>query len=138
MKMRNKIIAGAALLVLSVPLLAACTSDADRASENLSTAAEQFEITRHITAVSGITDTIIFEIEGRCSVESANSALAGYLELTCKIAEDEYLKSYILESDNLNISIEQVETVDVSVYNYRWIIKPQNIIPNVDIQSDNQ
>ncbi len=138
MKTSRKIILGAVIVALATPLLAACASDADVASENLSTAAEQFEITRHITVIDGITDTIELEVEGRCSVETANSALAGALEMTCKVGENKYFKNYVTLSDNTVVTVEQIETADVSLYNYRWIVKPQEIIPNVDVQTNKQ
>lgn len=47
----------------------ACSSDADVASENLSRAAEQFEVVRRVVFINGITDTYMLTIEGRCSIE---------------------------------------------------------------------
>jgi len=68
-------------------LLTSCTSsDADVASSNLSKAAEQFEIERRIVFFNGITDKYLLTIEGRCSVETTNSAVGGSLEVTCKVS----------------------------------------------------
>lgn len=137
--MNKKLLVAVGLVgVAATVLLTGCTSDADRASENLSTAAEQFEVNRRITFINGITDHEMLVIEGRCSVETANSALAGSLEVTCKIGPDEYKKNYLYLSDNVTATIEQLDPVDVSVYNYRFVIKPQNLFPNIDIQGGNQ
>jgi hypothetical protein len=50
-------------------------SNADVASHNLSVAAEQFEIPRHIVGINGITDKYLFEVVGYCSVETTDSGL---------------------------------------------------------------
>jgi outer membrane murein-binding lipoprotein Lpp len=52
--MKKLAVAAAALVALP---LAGCSSDADVASQNLSKAAEQFEIMRRIIFFNGITDT---------------------------------------------------------------------------------
>lgn len=126
------------LLALGAMGLTGCTSDADEASRNLSTAAEQFEIVRRITAVNTITDTTMLEIEGRCSVETAESALAGGLEVTCKIGPNEYIKHFIGLSDNVSYVVQQIETADVSVYHHRVLIKPENILPEFDYEGGEQ
>lgn len=131
--MKKKIAAG----VLALGLLfgvGACASDADRASRNLSTAAEQFEIERRIVFINGITDEYLLEIQGRCSVETENSAAEGSIEVTCKIGPDEYKKHYLGLSDNVTFLVEQLDPIDVSVYNYRVVFKPLNIIPDIDIE----
>jgi len=134
MKTSTKIIATTALALLAVPVLAGCVSDADRVSENLSTAAEQFEITRKITFYNGITGNDFLIIEGRCSIEDDGNQL----EVTCRVAEDEYIKDFLGLSDNVTYFSEQVETADASVYNYRVVFKPQNIIPDIDVETDQQ
>ena len=137
--MKKKLLVVLALLgVGATVLLTGCTSDADRASENLSTAAEQFEIDRRIVFVNGITDTIMLEIEGRCSVETADSALAGALEVTCKVGPNEFKKHYLYLSDNVTATVEQMDSIDVSVYHYRFIIKPENILPDLDLETGEQ
>jgi hypothetical protein len=50
-----KYIAGGVVLVAGAVGLTACVSDSDQASQNLSTAAEQFEVVRRITVTHGVT-----------------------------------------------------------------------------------
>lgn len=128
-------VAVAAVALASVSVLSACASDADVASENLSTAAEQFEIERRVVFFNGITDKYLLEINGRCSVESAESALGGALEVTCKTGPNEYKKHYLGLSDNVSYFVEQVEGADVSVYNYRVIYKPDVIVPDIELNT---
>lgn len=118
--------------------LTGCQSDADNASKNLSTAAEQFEIMRRITVLHPFTGDVTFEVEGRCSMESADSWLPGYTEVTCKIGPNAYAKHYISDGDNGQTIMQQLETVDVSVYHHRVIIKPENILPEFDYEGGEQ
>src|SRR5690606_34346315 len=91
--------------VLALVLLAAvgCTSDADKASRNLSTAAEQFEVQRSIVGINGITDEILFEVEGRCSIERD-----GDLVVTCKHGPEDFRKHYVGLSDNVTFIATQL------------------------------
>lgn len=132
MKTRNKIITAIAAGALALGL-ASCSSDADVASRNLSTAAEYFEISRTIIAVNGITGETIFFAEGRCSLESADSFLAGAVEITCKQGPEEYRKHFLILGDQDSVAITQEKPVDVSEYHTRIVLKPQNVIPEFDI-----
>lgn len=122
------------LAVLAGTLLLACNSDADVASENLSKAAEQFEIQRRIVFINGITDEYLLSIEGRCSVETGASALGGSLEVTCKVGEGQFKKHFLGLSDNVTYLVEQLDSADVSTQRYRVIFKPESIIPDIDLQ----
>lgn len=134
MTKNRKPITIAAIALASAALLSGCTSDADRASENLSTAAEQFEIERHIVAINGITDAVMLEITGFCSIEDQGSQL----EITCKVGPDQYTKDFVGLSDNVSYVSEQLETADVSVYHRRLLIKPENFLPEFDVKAGEQ
>lgn len=114
--------------------LSACTSDADKASENLSKAAEQFEVQRSIIGINGITDEVLFEVEGRCSLETGAS-MADTLDVICKHGEDDYRKHYVGLSDNVTFVATQIDGIDVSEYRTRIILKPENLVPNLDLVS---
>lgn len=118
------------VMLLLLFVLAGC-SDADLASENLSRAADQFEIDRRIVFYNGVTGDYILTIEGKCSL--GNYDEAGELSVTCKTGENEYKKHYLGLSDNVTYFAEQIEPSDVSVYFYRVIFKPSVIIPDIDI-----
>lgn len=122
-----------ALVCAVVMALAGCSSDADVASKNLSTAAEQFEITRRVVFINGITDKYLLEITGRCSVETGDAGLSGSLEVTCKTGPNQFKKHFLGLSDNVTYLVEQVEGADVSVYTYRVIFKPDVIVPDVEV-----
>ena len=123
------------LLTLAIAAgLSACVSDAKVASANLSQAADMFEIDRRVVFYNGITDAYILAIEGRCSIEVDN--IDTQLEVTCKVGRDEYKKHFLGISDNVTYFVEQLEPMDVSVYHYRVIFKPQSILPDVDFKGD--
>lgn len=114
-------------LLLGV-IVAGCSTDADVASENLSLAAEQFEIERRVVVFNGITDSYLLSVEGRCSIEDQGNQL----EITCKTGENDYKKHFAGLSDNVSYFVEQLEGADVSEYRYRVIFKPSVIVPDVD------
>jgi hypothetical protein len=131
----NKKIALAILSVLGVITLSACNSDADVASRNLSTAAEQFEINRRIVFFNGITDKYLLEIQGYCSVETGDSALAGSLQVTCKVGPNQFKKHFLGLSDNVSYLVEQIDSANVSTYHYRVVFKPDAIVPDFDLKT---
>lgn len=112
--------------------MAGCSTDADVASGNLSTAAEQFEIDRRVVFFNGITDTYLLEITGRCSVETGDSSLSGSLAVVCKTGPTTYKKHFLGLSDNVSYLVEQIQPSEASAYNYRVIFKPQVIIPDIE------
>lgn len=123
--MKKTIIALAAAAIV----LAACTDDAARVSQNISTAADQFEVQRHIVGINGITDEVAFEVEGRCSVERRDYDLL----VLCKHAEDDFRRHHIGLSDNTFYIITQLDGIDADEFRTRIVLKPENIVPNFDL-----
>lgn len=119
------------LLVLVSVLLAGC-SQADVASNNVSKAADNFEINRRIVFYNGITNEYILIIEGYCSL--GNSDAAGSLSVTCKTGANEFKKHFLGLSDNVTYFAEQLEPAPVNVWNYRVIFRPSAIIPDAELQ----
>lgn len=120
-------------ILLSLAIgLTACT-DADIASQNLSKAADNFEVSRRVVFYNGITDSYMLTIEGRCSLGNADDR-SKQLTVTCKTGEDAYKKHFLGISDNVTYFVEQLEPKDVSVYHYRVVFKPQSIVPDIDLR----
>jgi hypothetical protein len=120
--------------IASVMAIAACSSDANVASRNLSTAADNFEIMRRVVFYNGITGEYILSVEGLCSL--GNNDSAGRLSVTCKTGRAEYKKHFLGLSDNVTFFAEQLEGVNASTYHYRVVFKPQSILPDVDFRGD--
>lgn len=136
--MRSKKVIALGLAAVAVGVtLAGCTTAADNASRNLSTAAENFEIERRITFINGVTGEFFLTIEGFCSVDPAEG-LKNALAVTCKVGPNEYTKDYLRESDNITWISEQVEGVDVSVYHRRILVRPETILPEIELDAGQQ
>lgn len=120
----------AVVAILGAFVATGCTSKADRASENLSAAADNFEIQRRIIFINGITDKYLLVIEGRCSL--GNFDAERELSVTCKIGDDKFVKHFLGLSDNVTYVVEQTEAAKVSEYHYRVFFRPESIVPNID------
>jgi hypothetical protein len=120
----------AALTVLGLAAALAGCDDAQVASENLSKAADNFEINRRIVFYNGITDKYILTIEGLCSQQLDGKKLA----VVCKTGPREFKKHFLQLSDNVTYFSEQIDGAAVSTYNYRVTFKPSVIIPSVDVR----
>ncbi len=121
-------------LAVATIALAGCSSDADKVSRNVSTAAENFEVQRLIIGVNAISDKPAFSVEGRCSIEPSPDQLV----VTCKHGPDDYRKHYLGLADNVFWVSTQLEGIDASVYRTRIILKPQNIVPDFDLSTGKQ
>ena len=124
------------ILILLVFLFTGC-NDADVASRNLSTAADQFEVNRRIVFYNGITTDYILEIDGFCSLGNDrfddNDRIKGEISITCKTGEGVYKKHFLGLSDNVTYFVEQIESKNASISNYKVIFKPSIIIPDIEL-----
>lgn len=130
----KKIFAGVALA--GVVLLSGCKTDADIASQNLSKAADMFEIDRRIVFYNGITGEYMLSIEGKCSIGTGNSTKS--VTVTCKTSPTEYKKHFLGLSDNVTFFAEQLKHSKVSTFHNRVIFKPQSILPDIDMRYDTE
>lgn len=117
--------------------VAGCESAADKVSTNIGKDCEQFRCQRRIVAVNGITDKVLFEVEGRCSIEK-NEDLDGTLTLICKQSPNAYFKHFIGISDNVTFVSTQLAPLDESEYRTKILFKPENIVPDFDLITGEQ
>lgn len=122
-----------AILGLTVAALAltGCTSAADKGNANLDKAAENFEVPRRITAVNGITDKVLFTVEGFCSLEKEK----GTFHVTCKQPNGDLERTSLILSDNVTAVSSQMGGVKVDLFRSRVIFRPENVIPNFDLSA---
>ena len=118
-------------ILLSAVTLTAC-KEADIASQNISRAADEFEINRRIVFYNGITADYILVIEGLCSLGNHDGPKD--LSVTCKTGPSQYKKHFLGLSDNVTFMAEQIEPADVSGKHYKVIFKPASIIPDIEIK----
>lgn len=123
------------VLVLALAGITGCTSQADRANENLSRAAENFEVPRRIVGINGITDKVIFSVEGFCSYEVPEN---GTFEAICKEPDGSINRTTLGLSDNVTFVSTQLTGVKVGLFSPRIIFRPENIIPNFDLSTSAQ
>lgn len=127
--MNRKIKTALAVAVLAGGLTA-CSDDADIVSDNLSKAADNFEVARRVVMFNGITDEYLLVIEGTCSIHDDGNQL----EVVCKVGPDEYKKHFLGLSDNVSYFVEQGAAVEASANHYRVTFRPQEIVPDVDFR----
>jgi hypothetical protein len=123
MKAITTIIAALALTFGAV----GCATEADRASQNLSTAADAFEINRRIVFFNGITDTYLLTIEGNCSIKDE----VIQLEVVCELPDGKLKKHFLGLSDNVSYFVEQQEAITASKSSYRVIFRPETLLPSI-------
>ena len=117
----------------SAMALAGCQGDAKIASQNISKAADNFEINRRIVFINGITDNYLLSIEGRCAFE-VESGAKPKVAVTCKTGPSAFKKHTLGLSDNVTFFSEQMEAADVSVFHYRVTFKPQSLLRDYDFR----
>ena len=122
------------LLAIAVGCLSALSgcNDADVASRNLSTAADNFQITRRIVFYNTQSDTYMLTIEGLCSLGNADKG--GELSVTCKVGPNAYKKHFLGLSRNVTYLVEQMDAAQVSPYHYKVVFKPAQIVPDLEVK----
>lgn len=128
--MMKRILSAVGVVAIALGL-GACT-DAQIASQNLSKAADMFEIQRRIIFYNGITDSYMLTIEGNCSINKDREDIQ--LEVTCKTGPKDYKKHFLGISDNVTYFVEQIDAAEASIYQYRVIFKPSVIMPAVEVK----
>lgn len=133
-RFRKTAIIASAIAGIVLLSAAGCESDSSVANKNMTTAADNFEVQRHIVGVNGITDKYAFEAVGRCSINDQGNQL----EVICKVGPDQYKKHMVGLSDNVYYVAEQLDPIDVSVYHTRVIIKPETLLPEIELSVGKQ
>lgn len=120
----KKIVAIALMLAL-VLVLAACASQSHKVTYNLRREAEEFNVRRRITVLNTRTDTALMQITGLLSIDTDSD---GDLNITIEKAPGEYVLNYAHLSQDTTYIVEQIETKEVSKYQYEIIFYPKNLV----------
>lgn len=125
-----------AVLALTTLLSAgACSSAADTASQNVSTAADNFEVNRRIVGINLRTGETLFLVEGACSLTRD-----GDLVVICKTGSnpDTFTKNYFGLGPNGGDGVTYVSTqlgpVQANQWRTRIILRPTTVLPDFDLQ----
>lgn len=126
----NKTLSVVAMFIVGL-MLTAC-DDAEIAKNNLTKAADNFEVMRRVVMYNAITGNAVMVTEGKCSVDNDQYRTS----IICKLGDGQYVRNFYGRSDNISYFVEQMETVPVNVYNYRRTFKPQSLLPDIDFRGD--
>ena len=121
------------LAILAIPFMFACSrDDAHLVSDNISKAADNFEVMRRIVFINTNTGEYLLTIEGLCSIGSARETSA--VTVTCKVGPSSYKKHALGLSMNTAYVSEHIDASNVSASHYRVTYKPLSIIPDIEIR----
>lgn len=121
------------LLFLIVTFIAGCdVNEADIASRNVSTSADNFESHRRFVFYNGISGEFLLEITGLCSKDNTSTPYT--LGVICKIDSQTYKKHMLGLSDNVTWFMEDLSGNNISINQYRVTFKPSVIIPDIDVR----
>lgn len=116
-------------------VLTACSAEAETVDHNVTVAADNFEVNRKIVVVNNITDTILYEVEGRCSITDEGNQL----EVLCKLAEgddpENYVKHMFGIADNVSYMVIQLDSLNVDPWHHEIRIRPETVIPNIEFST---
>lgn len=135
MNKKTKPLAAFVALIFILVGLTACTSAADRANENLSKAAENFEVPRRIVGINGITDKVLFSVEGYCSYETDGATIDVICATQSEDRRNHVMRTTLGKSDNVTFVSTQLESVEVDFFRPRIIFRPENVVPDFDLST---
>lgn len=133
--MRRALLVALALAATVLLGAASCgPSAADQASQNVSTAADNFEVNRLIVGINLRTGDALFSVQGACSITRD-----GDLVVICKEGAnpDRFKKHYLglgpQGGNGVTYVSTQLEPVVASQYHTRIIFRPTTIVPDFDL-----
>lgn len=105
-------------------VLTACTQ-ADNVRHNLKREADDFNVRRRITVLNTRTDTPMMQITGLISIDTDRD---GDLNITIEKAPNEFVLNYAHLSQDTTYMVEQIETKEVSKYQYEIKFYPTQLV----------
>lgn len=115
------------IAIITALTLAACGTQADRASHNLSKEADNFNVARRVVVINTITDTPLMEIVGYMSIRADTAD--GQLEITVQEEDGVFKKHFVGLSPTVTYTLEDMSGADISPYRYQVNYLPEAIIP---------
>lgn len=112
-------------VVIGLFSLTACTQ-ADKVSQNVSNAADNFKVERRVVIINTRTDKIEFVAKGLISVDTENSKK---LVILAKVGKSQYKKDIINLTQNNMYTVEDLSGAGVSSYQYEVTWLPQSVVP---------
>ena len=113
-----------ALIIALAFALTACRQ-AEMVTYNLKREADDFNIRRRITVLNTRTDTPMMQITGLLAIETDSD---GDLNITIEKSPGEYVLNYAHLSQDTTYIVEQIETKEVSKYQYEIVFYPKQLV----------
>lgn len=121
---------GIILSLVSVMLLLAACSEADKVNSNISKQADYFECERRITVYNARTDKVILEAEGYMSISNNSD---DELVVTVKTGPATYKKNYIYLNNYTLYVVEDITGTHTDPYHYKMYFHT-DVLPNVEVR----
>ncbi len=115
--------------------LTGCKSAADTANENLSKAAENFEVPRRIVGINAINGDVLFSVEGYCSYETDNDTIDVICATQGEDRKSHVSRTTLGKADNVTFVSTQLADVEVDFFRPRIIFRPETVVPNFDLST---
>lgn len=121
---------------LAVAGLTACESAADVANDNLTKAAENFEVPRRIIGINTrFPDKPLFEVTGYCSYETNGDTIEAICATNGANRRESISRTTLGKAADVTFVSTQLEGVKVDFFKPRIIFRPETIIPNYDLST---
>lgn len=127
--MKKKMMFLIMIMVLIMATMTGCfwQTEVDKASQNLSLEADNFNVVRQLTVINAIQGDVLFQMTGKMSIYADTTD--NQLEVTIEDEYGEYQKHFVGLSDNVTYIVEQKNFKDVSKYKYTLNFNPNMWIP---------
>lgn len=123
-----------AILALVVIAFSSGCTQAEKVSANVSTEADNFNVTRRlvVTNVSMMTSpTVLYEMTGNFSIQE--DVAEKQLEVTCEVHDPSgrkyYTKHFIKINEYVTYVVEDLSGANVTPYKYELNFMPESIVP---------
>lgn len=128
MKKYGKIIGLIVIITLITIMFTACfDTEAEKVRENLALESDNFNVSRIVTVINGITNDTIFQIEGRISITADTND--NQLEIMCEYQKGLYKKTIIGIPDNVTYVVDDLEFTETTQYGYKINYNPKMWLP---------
>ena len=114
----------AVLLIIITFALSSCR-ESDTVTYNLRREADDFNVRRRITVLNTRTDTPMMQITGLLAIKVDSD---GDLNIVIEKSEGEYVLNYAHLSQDTTYIVEQIETKEVSKYQYEIVFYPERLV----------
>lgn len=112
----KKIISIILILIITVCMLTACYTEAQRVNQNIAKQSNYFECERRVTVYNARTDKVILYIEGYIDISNNTHS---ELVVTAKVGPGIYKKNYVFLNDYTLYVVEDISGTHTDPYHYK-------------------